>query len=414
MAKTLDKPSLYDTDYVAWLDEQVSHLRATRLSALDVENVADELESLMRSQRQQLENRLEVLPHLLKWDHQPAKRTNCWRATVEEQRSRIRRLLRDSASLKRQVEPICLDVYADAIRAAAIETRLSETAFPPTLRYSVEEIFERDSAGQRASRPTHRPERNPHDRAPDPHRPPECQRQRRRRARRSPARHRAGPARMLASTCASPRATRSRPGRSPRASRSASSTRSSASRPQDIAPGRARPCAQLRACATSRATTPFGAGRAADRFRAGGRARDLPRLRRAATARSARATIIGILSTVNCSATVSQATSPSASRPRSAGAVPECRRRRGAHPRHRLRHGRSRRGLRHPAAHAVGLRARTRTSPAILMIGLGCEVNADRLPAGGLRHPARAALPHHDACRTTAARGTTIEHAHRA
>ena len=134
MAKTLDKPSLYDTDYVAWLDEQVSHLRAPRLSALDVENVAEELESLMRSQRQQLENRLEVLIlHLLKWDHQPAQRTNRWRATVEEQRSRIRRLLRDSASLKREVEPKCPDVYADAIRVAAIETCSSETAFPPTL-----------------------------------------------------------------------------------------------------------------------------------------------------------------------------------------------------------------------------------------------------------------------------------------
>ena len=39
---------------------------------------------------------------------------------------------------------MCLGVYADTIRAAAIETRLSETAFPPTLPYSVEEIFERD------------------------------------------------------------------------------------------------------------------------------------------------------------------------------------------------------------------------------------------------------------------------------
>ena len=75
MAKTLDKPSLYDTDYVAWLEEQVAHLRAGRLAALDVENVAEELESLMRSQRQQLENRLEVLIlHLLKWDHQPDQR----------------------------------------------------------------------------------------------------------------------------------------------------------------------------------------------------------------------------------------------------------------------------------------------------------------------------------------------------
>ncbi len=48
MAKALDRPSLYDTDYVAWLEEQVAHLRAGRLAALDVENVAEELESLMR------------------------------------------------------------------------------------------------------------------------------------------------------------------------------------------------------------------------------------------------------------------------------------------------------------------------------------------------------------------------------
>ena len=41
-----------------------------------------------------LENRLEVLIlHLLKWDHQPDQRANRWRASVAEQRSRIRRLL---------------------------------------------------------------------------------------------------------------------------------------------------------------------------------------------------------------------------------------------------------------------------------------------------------------------------------
>jgi Domain of unknown function DUF29 len=145
MANALDKPSLYDKDYVAWLEEQVMHLRGGRLRALDIENVAEELESLMRSQRQQLENRLEVLIlHLLKWDHQPAQRANRWRATVEEQRARIRRLLRDSPSLKREVEPMCRDVYPDAVRAAVIETRLSESAFPQMLPYSVEAIFERE------------------------------------------------------------------------------------------------------------------------------------------------------------------------------------------------------------------------------------------------------------------------------
>jgi Domain of unknown function DUF29 len=145
MARTLDRPSLYDRDYVAWLEEQVAHLRAGRLSALDVENVAEELEGLMKSERRQLENRLEVLIlHFLKWDHQQDQRANRWRATVEEQRSRIRRLLRDSPSLKREVEPMAREVYPDAVRGAAIETRLDESTFPGALPYDVEQIFERE------------------------------------------------------------------------------------------------------------------------------------------------------------------------------------------------------------------------------------------------------------------------------
>jgi hypothetical protein len=144
MATALDQPSLYDADYVTWLAEQVAHLRAGRLAALDVENVALELESLMKSQRHQLENRLEVLIlHLLKWDHQPDQRSNRWRATVQEQRSRLQRLLRQSPSLKRELEATCRDVYPDAVRAAAIETLLDEARFPPTLPYAVEQILER-------------------------------------------------------------------------------------------------------------------------------------------------------------------------------------------------------------------------------------------------------------------------------
>ena len=141
MARALDRPSLYDRDYAAWLEEQVAHLRAGRLAALDVENVAEELESLMKSERRELLSRLEVLIlHLLKWDHQPEHRSNRWRATVAEQRRRIRDLLVDSPSLEQEVEA----VHADAVRAAAIETPLSESAFPATLPYTVEQIFERE------------------------------------------------------------------------------------------------------------------------------------------------------------------------------------------------------------------------------------------------------------------------------
>ena len=161
MAKALDKPSLYDADYVAWLEEQVAHLRAGRISALDVANVAEELEGLMRSQRQQLENRLEILIlHLLKWDHQPDQRLNRWRASVAEQRGRIRRLLRDSPSLKTWLDEAAREVYLEAVEQAAIETQLSETLFPSTLPYSVEQILERKLPAEEL--PDRRPTRKKH------------------------------------------------------------------------------------------------------------------------------------------------------------------------------------------------------------------------------------------------------------
>ena len=158
MAKALDRPSLYDIDYVAWLEAQVAHLRAGRLAALDGDNVAEELESLMKSERRQLRNRLEVLIlHLLKWDHQPEQRSNRWRASVAEQRARIRRLLQDSPSLKRSVAEAAREVYGDAVEQAAIETGLSEAALPEGLPYTVEQILERklpaeDVPDQRSSR----------------------------------------------------------------------------------------------------------------------------------------------------------------------------------------------------------------------------------------------------------------------
>ena len=145
MAKALDRTSSYDTDYVAWLEEQVGHLRAGRVHALDLENVAEELEGLMRSERQQLENRLEVLIlHLLKWDHQPDQRSNRWRATVAEQRARVRRLLRDSPSLKPSLVDAAREVYPEAGERAAIETLLEASAFPSTVPYSIEQILERE------------------------------------------------------------------------------------------------------------------------------------------------------------------------------------------------------------------------------------------------------------------------------
>jgi Domain of unknown function DUF29 len=57
----------YEADFVAWLEDQAQHARRGEISALDLENIAEELEGMARSDRREIRNRLTVLlTHLLK------------------------------------------------------------------------------------------------------------------------------------------------------------------------------------------------------------------------------------------------------------------------------------------------------------------------------------------------------------
>jgi Domain of unknown function DUF29 len=60
----LIKPSLYDHDFHAWTQVMAEALRSGDWSALDVENLVEEIESLGRRERQELENRLAALKEL--------------------------------------------------------------------------------------------------------------------------------------------------------------------------------------------------------------------------------------------------------------------------------------------------------------------------------------------------------------
>ncbi len=81
---------LYEDDYYAWTIEQAQLLRAGALSAIDAANIAEEIESMGRSDRRELQSRLVVLTmHLLKWRFQPSARSRSWSANDREQRLQI-------------------------------------------------------------------------------------------------------------------------------------------------------------------------------------------------------------------------------------------------------------------------------------------------------------------------------------
>lgn len=83
---------LYETDVVAWAEEQAALLRSGQLSAIDASKIAEEIEDVGKNEQRALASRLAVLvAHLLKWKFQPELRSKSWQNTIREQRSAIAR-----------------------------------------------------------------------------------------------------------------------------------------------------------------------------------------------------------------------------------------------------------------------------------------------------------------------------------
>jgi hypothetical protein len=117
----------YDTDLLLWSERQADLLR--RMAAgervndqVDWENVAEEIESLGRSDRRELTNRIRiVLTHLIKLQTSSAAEPRPGgNATVLEQRSQIRVLLKDSPSLRPTIPQIITEELDDARAQAAL------------------------------------------------------------------------------------------------------------------------------------------------------------------------------------------------------------------------------------------------------------------------------------------------------
>ena len=130
----------YETDFHQWAFEQAQRLRSGE--PVDVENVAEELESLGRSEERELTNRLAVLlQYKVKCEHQPEGRNAGWDATIKEQRRRIARLLGQNPSLKPKLGECVQDAYATAVTFASVETGIVEEDFPAECRYGIDEIL---------------------------------------------------------------------------------------------------------------------------------------------------------------------------------------------------------------------------------------------------------------------------------
>jgi hypothetical protein len=145
MNKHLWKSQLtpYEADYALWCAEQGALLREGRLSDIDRENLAEEIESLGGSQEDEIESRLNVLlVHLLKWKYQPEGRTGSWEGSIVEQRFRLLRRLTKSPSLKAYPASVLTDEYVSARLKASGETGLPRALFPELCPFTIEQVLD--------------------------------------------------------------------------------------------------------------------------------------------------------------------------------------------------------------------------------------------------------------------------------
>jgi len=141
----MSDPSLYDRDFYAWANEQAALLRAGNLSAADIEHIAEEIESMGKTEKRELVHQLAVLlPPLLKWQFQPALRGPSWLVTIRIQRRNLTRHMLDNPSLKAKVAEVIKDAYGDAIIAAGAETGLGEATFPADCPWTLDQIMAED------------------------------------------------------------------------------------------------------------------------------------------------------------------------------------------------------------------------------------------------------------------------------
>lgn len=110
---------LYDRDFDLWISDTVTKLKAHRFHELDLENLIEEIESLAKRDRRELENRLDVLlNHLLKRCYIDSPDYRGWELTIREQRKQLERSLKQSPSLQAYFTEVFAAVWRSALADA--------------------------------------------------------------------------------------------------------------------------------------------------------------------------------------------------------------------------------------------------------------------------------------------------------
>jgi hypothetical protein len=138
--------TLYDQDYYLWIRTTINQLRTGQFSAVDLENLLEELETMGKSEKRAIESLLtKLLVHLLKlkcWDSERERNQGHWLGEIRTFRKQIKKYLKDSPSLKPYILEIFDECYQDARLEASDRSQLPIDIFPLIPIGSLEQILD--------------------------------------------------------------------------------------------------------------------------------------------------------------------------------------------------------------------------------------------------------------------------------
>ncbi|HSM81433.1 MAG TPA: DUF29 domain-containing protein [Nodosilinea sp.] len=144
----VDAPSLYDTDFLLWIETTTTLLKNHQFASLDLDNLIEEIESLGRSDRRAVLSYLARLcEHLLKIKYWEAERQQClrgWSIEVNNFRREIHRLLRDSPSLRIHLLENFQSEYQDARDNVLIASDIAPDLIPQEPFFNLDQALEKD------------------------------------------------------------------------------------------------------------------------------------------------------------------------------------------------------------------------------------------------------------------------------
>ncbi len=138
--------TLYDQDYYLWIKTTINQLRTGQFSAVDLENLLEELETMGRSQKRTIKSLLiKLLVHLLRlkyWEQEREQNQGHWKGEIRTFRIQIKDEIKDSPSLKPYILEIFDECYQEARKEASDRSQLPLDTFPVIPISSLEQILD--------------------------------------------------------------------------------------------------------------------------------------------------------------------------------------------------------------------------------------------------------------------------------